>query len=290
MNSSRSSVRSGCIIRSASALKRPVLRLASSLIWLMLLGSSVQAEVSTFEVIRVYHRPAGEIQALLGPMLSEDDQVMADGANLVLKTTAANLPTLRALVKKLDAPLQDLLITVLQTEQVGLDELNAGAGAEAPPSAGGGASAPAFYSYRTKKQSGGDHHYTVRVRDGSPAIIERRQIYPVPTYQNYSYGGGYYGISQSSERAEAGSGFSVTPRLLGRQVLLDVAPWLEDGARTGQTASQDAHTTFKTDLGRWVELGSLQTDGHSGTDRSKGRIWQTNAEKRHIYIKVDKTP
>jgi hypothetical protein len=253
------------------------------LIVLLLVGNTGYAGDSAFDVIRVYHRPAAEIEALLKPMLNENDQVAVDGAALVVKTSAANLPTIRTLVKKLDVPLQNLLITVLQSEQIGLDELN---GENAPILLPG--QARPYYSYRTKKQKGGDRKYTLRVQEGKPAIIESQRTYSVQNYQSYSYGGGYYGAGQSSEQAETGSGFSVTPKLAGQQVWLDIAPWMENGVKNGQITGQEARTTVKTDLGKWVEIGSLEESAYSSTNRTKGRVWQTNADRGHIYIKVDK--
>ncbi len=60
---------------------------------------------------------------------------------------------------------------------------------------------------------------------------------------------------------EATTGFEVTPRLVGQQVELDVAPWSDRFNNQGQIETQGANTTIRVNLGEWVDLGVWRKAG-----------------------------
>ncbi len=78
------------------------------------------------EVITVYNRPAEELRPLLLPLLEGSDQVVANGDSLIVKTEPERLQTITNLIRKLDNPLHNLMISVIQSRDVTADQLNAG--------------------------------------------------------------------------------------------------------------------------------------------------------------------
>jgi hypothetical protein len=58
---------------------------------MILLNNLLFATESIIEVIPLYNRPATEIQPLLTPMLDSTDRVIADGSNLIVRTTPDRL-------------------------------------------------------------------------------------------------------------------------------------------------------------------------------------------------------
>ena len=94
----------------------------------MILLSNISFAAETIiEVIPVYNRPASEIQPLINPMLENTDSVIADGSNLIVKTTPDRLNEIKKLINNLDTRLNNLIITVIQSRHTSAEELNAAA-------------------------------------------------------------------------------------------------------------------------------------------------------------------
>ncbi|MDD1637460.1 MAG: hypothetical protein LUQ56_04905 [Methylococcaceae bacterium] len=98
-----------------------------SLIFITLLNNISFAAETIIEVITLYNRPASEIQPLISPMLEDTDRVMADGSNLIVKTTPERLNEIKKFINNLDTRLNNLIITVIQSRHTTAEELNAAA-------------------------------------------------------------------------------------------------------------------------------------------------------------------
>lgn len=258
----------------------------------ILFNSCAAADESAIEVIPVFNRPASEIQPLLEPLLEKDDRVIADGANLLVRTTPDRLAEIKSFIQKLDTRLNNLIISVLQSRQATAEEFNAGIRARLnvsghdPSTTTGRISA---YSYQTQEHNANDNLQTIRTLEGKPAYIKTGNAYPVQNYQSYSSGYDYAGTSSSTEFIDATTGFEVTPRLSGQQVILDVSPWSDAFNSQGQIRTQEVQSTLKTNLGEWIELGGVDESSQSSGNRTPGRSWQTNDNRLHILIKVDRS-
>jgi type II secretory pathway component GspD/PulD (secretin) len=253
---------------------------------------TVCAEDTVLEVIPLYNRPASEIQPLLDPLLEKSDRIIADGANLLVRTTPERLVEIKELLQKLDKPLNNLLITVLQSSQATAEELNARIRIHRQAPGGSlsrNSDKVSGYVYQTQDRSENDNQQIIRTLEGKPAYIKAGNNYPVENYQSYNSGYGYSGYSSSTQFVEATTGFAVTPRLSGQQVFLDISPWSDNLNAQGQIQTQGAETTLKVNLGEWVELGGIDQSSQSSGNRTLARSWQTQDTKLHILIKVDKT-
>ncbi|OQW73778.1 MAG: type II and III secretion system protein [Proteobacteria bacterium ST_bin11] len=249
---------------------------------LILMAGLAGADESMMEVIPLVNRPAAEVQALLLPLLDGGDRVIANGSSLIVKTNPAKLSEIRALIQKLDTRLSNLVISVLQTSSKTAAELNAEAGISA--------SANAIQmrgmlgnseDLRSRQQ-----HQQLRTLEGEPAHIKIGELRPV---QNYSVFDSGYGaaVSSSTQMVEASTGFAVTPRLTGNQVLLDVEPWSDRFQRNGHIETQSARTTLRAELGEWVEIA-----GNANTEQSNNHGFNsfnqsTRQNALRILIKVD---
>ena len=87
----------------------------------------------------------------------------------------------------------------------------------------------------------------------------------------------------------------MTPRLVEQnqsvaeqQVILDISPWSEKVNTGGQLETRSAQSTIKINLGEWMELGGSDENSHSSTNGNLATIRQTNQNKLHILVKVDK--
>jgi type II secretory pathway component GspD/PulD (secretin) len=250
------------------------------------------AESSIIEVIPLVNRPASEIQPLLEPLLENTDRAIADGSNLLVKTSPTRLAKIKSIIAKLDTHLNDLIITVLQSRQATADELNMQIraqinvpGTDLSKSTGN----ISGYTYQTQDRNDLDHKQTLRTQEGKPAYIKAGNTYPIQNYQSYSSGYGYSGASSSTEYVEASTGFSVTPTLSGQQVTLEIAPWSDNFETRSRIQTQEAQTTVTVNLGEWIEIGAANESKESSSgNRAQARSWQTHENKLHILIKAEK--
>ncbi len=271
-----------------------------SLIFITLLTNISFAAETMIEVIPLFNRPASEVIPLISPLLEDTDRVIADGSNLIVKSAPERLGELIMLIDKLDAPLNNLIITVIQSRHATARELNAAARVnlklprnnQLKPSAG-----ITGHYYQTNDQNSNESTQTIRTLEGNPAHISVGNSYPIQNVQIYNsgYGYGYPAVSTATEFIDATTGFAVTPRLIEQnpslekqQVILEVSPWSENVNTNGQIETRNAQSTIKINLGEWVELGGSDENSRSSTNGNLATIRQTNQNRVHILVKVDK--
>ncbi|AMK77635.1 MULTISPECIES: type II and III secretion system protein [Methylomonas] len=249
---------------------------------LILVAGLAVADESAMEVIPLVNRPASEVQALLTPLLDAEDRVIDNGSSLIVKTSPAKIGKIRALIQKLDARLSNLLISVLQTSSKTAAELNAEAAIAATPNT----IHMRGMMGNTEDLRNRQQHQQLRTLEGQPAHIKTGEVRPV---HNYSVYNSVYGssVNTDTQMIEASTGFAVTPRLAGNQVILDVEPWSDSFQRNGNLETQSAHTTLRANLGEWVEIA-----GNTDTEQSDSRGFnsfnhRTKQNALRILIKVD---
>ena len=262
-----------------------------SIIFIILLSKTAFADQTLIEVIPLYNRPASEVQPLISPMLEKTDRVIADGANLIVRTTPDRLEDIKKFINNLDTRPNTLLITVIQSRHTSAAELNAAARVNLnipldnlSKSRGG---ITGHYE-QTQNQNAAESTQTIRTVEGNTAFIKAGSAYPVQNIQIYNSGYGYPAVSTSTEFIDATTGFAVTPRLAGQQAILDVSPWSDRATAGGRLETQSAQSTIRINLGEWVELGGIdETSQHSITAHLANNR-QTNEYKLRILVKVDK--
>lgn len=255
----------------------------------LLLPHLTRAE-PVMEVITVYNRPAEELRPLLLPLLESTDQIVANGDSLIVKTEPEHLSAITNLIRKLDNPLKNLLITVVQSRDLTAEQLNAGVNfnIQVPISHPGN---PKGYAQGYYNQFQGHNNHqntqTIRTLEGAPAHIKSGNVVPITNYQVYQDGYGYPYQNRSTQLIEATTGFEVTPRLVGQQVELDVAPWSDRFNYQGQIETQSANSVIRANLGEWVDLGGVAESGQSSGNTPFGYNRQTGQNNLHILVKVD---
>lgn len=122
------------------------------------------------------------------------------------------------------------MISVLQTSTKTAAELNAEAAIAVSP-----------HAIRMRGMVGNtadlenrQQHQQLRTLEGQPAIIRTGEVRPVHSHNVYQYGYGAT-VYSNTQMVEATTGFAVTPRLVGQQVVLDVAPGRTAFARTANS-------------------------------------------------------
>lgn len=245
---------------------------------------------SVVEVITVYHRPASELEPLLTPLLENTDRIVANGDSLIVKTTVERLPTISQIIRKLDNPVNNLLITVIQSRDLTAAQLNAGLGFSIHTPLHNPAKAEGYlggYYNQNQGFKGSQQTQSIRTMDGAPAYIKTGNVLPVPNYQVYRDGYGYSYENRSTQLVEATSGFEVVPRLAGQQVILEVSPWSDRFGNRRQIQTQQAATVVRVNLGEWVEIGGVELSGYRTGNSPFGYSRQENQTWLRILVKVD---
>jgi type II secretory pathway component GspD/PulD (secretin) len=262
----------------------------SLLFTLFLLFSTVSQAV--MEIITVNNRPALEVKILLAPLLQPEDVVVANGANLIIKTSPERLIEIQEIISKLDTPLENLIITVVQGRNISATEFNAAANFKAQISTRNSYRNPVQINARlrhTKNNNITDSTQTLRTLDGQPAYIKVGNVDPVQNIQYHPSIYGYPAISTQTQYIETSTGFAVTPRLTGNnQVILDIAPWSDQIGNNRQISTQGAQTTLQIQLGEWIELGGNIENSQSTTRGILSEVRSTQTQNMHILIKVEK--
>lgn len=255
-----------------------------ALIFISLLGSSTFAADTIIEVIPLTNRPAFEILPLLAPLLGNTAQLIDNGSNLLVKTTPDRLAEIKSIVNQLDVRQSNLVITVMQSRQTTADELNAAASAQLNvpidnPSRSGGRIIG--HLYQTQDKNADENTQTIRTMEGVPAHIKAGNAYPIRNFSGYGY-------PTTTEYTEATTGFAVTPRLAGQQVILSVSPWSDKMNGRGQIETQNAQSTIRINLGEWVELGGVGENSNSSSNSALVNTRQIDKSQMHILVKVDR--
>lgn len=261
-----------------------------ALLLLLFMLPAISLAESVVEVISIYNRPASEIQPLLLPLLENTDQIVANGDSLIVKTSPGRLQTITNLIRKLDNPLNNLLITVIQSRDTTAAQLNAGIGFDInvplnhPADPRGRVQG---YYKQFQGHNNNQNTQTIRTLEGVPAYIKVGNIVPITSNQIYRDGYGYPYENRSTQLVEATTGFEVTPRLVGQQVFLDVSPWSDRLNAQRQIQTQEVNTSIKATLGEWVDLGGVNESTQSSGNTPFGYNRQSGQNQLHILVKVD---
>ena len=256
----------------------------AALALLCLISSAAVADNSVMDVVPLQHRPAAEIQMLLGPLLEASDRVIENGSSLIVKTTPERLESLEAIIKQLDTPVANLVVTMLQNSYKTAAELNA----EAIPIGSAQINMHGMNA-DTRDVNNTRNTQTLRTLDGQPAYLKTGKQTPMQSSSQYGAYNSGMSASTTTQMLETSTGFAVTPRLNGQQVRIDIEPWSDQPTHNGGINSQTAHTTLSARLGEWVEIAGNDSSGIQAKE-GFNTFNQTTVKGSNlrILIKVDK--
>lgn len=262
------------------------------LIALALYSVNTHAEEMVVEILSLNNRSASEIQSLISPLLEESETLIANGSRLIIKATPTRQKELKNLLSKLDKPLVNLTITVVQTKTKTAEELNASASIgfnnskhRPSPSAINASS----YFTQTDKKNSTDRTQVISTVEGKSAYIKTASTHPVQNITVHDSGYGFPTVSGNTQLIETSTGFLVTPRLIGEQVEIEIKPWSEKMNSNGNINSYSASSAMKIDLGEWKEMGGIREQSQRSTNKRLSHSYSTANKSMRILIKVEKT-
>jgi hypothetical protein len=253
-------------------MRAPTLTLA-----VLLLATTGALAAPSLEVIELRSRSAEEMIPLIQPFAGPDTSLTGKGYQLIIKAEPAQMIELQRLVRQLDTPMRNLLITVRQVTREEASRSEVGASGRI----GSGQSAVDL-----RLRAGGDAY----ARDGSYRVrtIEGREAY-VLVGQRVPYSGRHDPYGRGVDYQLVSSGFYVTPYLRGDGVELEISPRqerLRPGHR-GTVQTQSVNTVVRGALGEWIELGGAMELSEAEGREIAGREAAASDQDYVTQVRVD---
>lgn len=256
------------------------------------------------KVIRLDHRPADAVLPLVKPLVTESGgRVTADGYKLIVREPAGELPRLEALVRQIDTPLKQLVITVAQDIH-----------SPRPPGPGRNGTGPdgtrVYSSDLTgrvdtgapdRTADGGYVHGTVSLdNDHAPQsvrVLEDRwasfrttvQVPVLGQFLGITSGGANAANILNTIRYKAlTTGFAVRARVHDQSVVLDVAPRSAelDHRRGGAIKEQAIQTTVSGRLGQWIDIGGAVNTYNAPDAKWVHSTYPLSQDLEHVWVRV----
>jgi Bacterial type II and III secretion system protein len=262
------------------SLPRGILqRLAGVLISTCLIACPVLAQ--SLEVIDLKYRTAAEVIPVLQPLMEQGGALTGQDYQLFVRTSPSNLRQLRAALEQIDRKPNQLLVSVRRsTEQEMQRERAQVSGTVSNRGANVAVSAT-----ESNARDGGSGIASVQVIEGNSALISSGSDVPIVTSVVAGAGRRPFAGAATSYR-NVSSGFLVTPRVNGTQVVLDIEQQ-DERVANGSIQTQRLTTQVSGPLGEWIRLGGVN---ESATTQSRGilsRQYSTQSNAREIWVKVE---
>lgn len=247
-------------------------------------ATALAQELSTIEL---HHRLPEEMLPLIQPLLGPGDVAIPARDRLILKADPGKVEEIRSLVRQLDKSSHRLLITVTQGRDLSVEALNAQGRLRGRIDLNRPADSDLHirgHIYQSEGRDAAGYTQQLQTLEGQSAHIEVGEQIPVPTQSYYGYG-----YSENIEYRPATTGFEVTPRLSGGEVILELSPWSDRLSRDrfGVIDTQSAHTVIRTALGEWIEIGGLAETSVYEESGLAGRQYSTRSRQNRIFLKVE---
>jgi type II secretory pathway component GspD/PulD (secretin) len=238
----------------------------------------------SLEVIELRYRSAEELIPVIQPLLAPGDSLSGEGYKLFIRTSPENLSQLRNVIAQLDREPRQLLISVRNATRQELEREGAAISGAAHAGSRSGANVTIRATDQVRQEQRGSIA-SARVIEGHSARLVTGSSVPIITAIGAGHGRASWAAA-ATEYRETGSGFIVTPRVRGTQVVLDVEQQDERHV-DGRIETLSASTQVAGALGEWIELAGISESGSASTRGLLGREYRTSTDERSIWIKVD---
>ena len=256
------------------------------------------AETMQLEKIELQHIPARDVIPLIKPFLAENAVISAKGYTIIVKTTAENMPQVKALIHDLDIPTKQLQITVSLDPGVILQNPVANKPQQAQPddkasgnnksTTGPKADPDAALLYKTKGHEVSPGTQIIKVLQNRWSMIRTGQSIPVMKRTRNPDGT----ITESISYQQINQGLRIKPHLADQQVTLYVQPFYEadNPTKSGKKLYYKQEKVATAMLGKWFGL-----EATSGVPIPVDSNWiQQNQFAANpiplIFLKVDIAP
>ncbi len=250
-----------------------------------LLAAPLALRAQDIEVIELRHRSAEQVLPLLRPFVEPGGALTGTGFRLLLRASPANRRQLLELLRSLDTPPRQLLISVHQDLAHEETRRQRGADGSVTIDSRGIDGTLAVRADSSRSLSTRDATQQIRVLEGAAAFIAIGTAIPLTFRQWVATPQGLTEL-RGTARYESVTGFHARAQLAGDEVTLELTPeqstWALEHTRLA--------TTVRGRLGEWIAVGGaeMHAESHSGSAASLGRGAQSGG--RGVWLKVEAAP
>ena len=284
--------------------------LIALLVSLIALVRPAVADEQVMEIIPLQHRLVEDLIPVIRPLVDRGGTVTGMNNQLIVRSSPANLRSIKDVISRLDTAPRMLRITVTQDiNAIRADDEQALSGryrsgdinARLPDAGrrrqgasvaiGGEQGRLRYRQFSTRGRRDQRNVHFVQSLEGHPAWIQTGTEIPLAE-RSVLLGYGSIVVIDGVRYKTVSSGFYVLPRLSGDRVTLDIQPRLEslDPHHPGRIDIQRTTSSVSGRPGEWLDLGGADT--HMDTDRSADLIStrRRGSERRSIWVRVDVLP
>lgn len=244
------------------------------LAWLMAFGNAWAAE-DKIHVIPLQHKSAAEIVQAIQPLLDEQDAISHQGQQLLIRSSPASLAEIQTLIEQLDQAPALLLIELQQPISGSRQYQQLRQATETPRLS---------KSYRSGDRDTAINAQQLQLLDGHSAAITAGRLVPMAGLSTDAQGR----TRPVIEHKPISSGFQITPRLIGEQVHIDVAPFAASAsAEAGTIHQQGLVTSVRVPLKQWVEIAGRPEPPHE-EQATRRSTHDRHSEERSIFIRIQR--
>lgn len=240
----------------------------------------------SMEVLTPRHRLTEDLLPVLQPMVEPGGSISAMSGKIIVRASPANISQIRQALEAIDTPARSLQISVRQGGTAHEEDSRIGADARVDLHNGDVDTRIRAQADARSRDEAGHSVQTVQTVDNGQATIFLGTSMPVPTTQVVTGPGGTV-VTRTQQYVNAGTGFTVLPRLVGDQVTLTITPQAQRIQGRGSISGSGLSTTVRGRLGQWLPLGGVSQSRQAS---SSGLLDSnnTNAETNTSYwIRVD---
>jgi type II secretory pathway component GspD/PulD (secretin) len=259
-----------------------VRRLAGVLICVCLSWGTAWGQSLT--VIDLKYRTAAEVIPVLQPLVEQGGALTGQDYKLFVRASPANVMQLRAALAQIDRQPDQLLVSVRRSTQQEIDLERA----QVSGSVSNRGADVAVHATDSNARDRRDGVASVQVIEGSAAFISSGSDVPIVTAVA-ARGGRRPFAGAVTEYRNVSSGFLVTPRVNGTQVVLDIEQQ-DERVVNGSIQTQRLTTQVSGPLGAWIQLGGISESASSQQRGILSRQYSTHSDERGIWVQVLTVP
>jgi len=242
-----------------------------------------RSQAQSLQVIQLQHRSAQEVMPILQPLLEPGGALSGQDYQLFVRASSANVAQLRQALAQIDRAPRQLLVSVRRGSRQDIDAESASGSVVIGPDG----SRATVRATDSSAQRAGNAIASVQVLEGNSAFIATGSSVPIVTAA--AAGGGRRPfVAGTTSYRDISSGFTVTPRIAGEQVVLEIsqqAQRLDSNNRDVQTQSLSTQVSGR--LGEWIQLGGISESSSATYGGILSHSYSTQSDAQSVWVKVD---
>ena len=282
---------------------------ASTLIILFLLVISTSlsiAESMKIEIIPMKNRMVEEVIPIIKPLVVKGGTVTGMNNQLIVKTTPSNIQLIKSILIQIDNAPRKLLISVTRnnnnkfsneeggfsikydSKNINITSPDTGEKGIIIQNKNDDGDVIRYRKSHEETEARENNIFYVNTLEGNPAFINTGQLIPIRNQTTVVTSGAVV-VQDNIEHHNISSGFYITPKLRGDNVVLTVSPRFAQLNQNEKNVInvQNIDTTVHGKLGEWISLGGIDQSLRASDKRNLINKKQYNEEKSSILIKVD---